>query len=69
MVQEYFTKWTVAEPLPDQTAACITGELIKLFSIYGYPEVFYSDQGRNFKSSILAQTLEAFGVHKSQSMA
>ena len=28
-------------------------------------EILHSDQGRNFESSILAQTLQAFGVHKS----
>lgn len=69
VVQDYFTKWAEAIPLPDQTAARITGELIKLFSIYGHPEVFHSDQGRNFESSILAQTLEAFGVRKSRTTA
>ena len=69
VVQDYFTKWAVAIPLPDQTPAHITGELIKLFSMYGHPEVFHLDQGRNFESSILAQTLEAFGVRKSQTTA
>ena len=55
--------------LPDQTAACITGELVKIFSIFGHPEILHSDQGRNFESSILAQTLQAFGVHKSRTTA
>ena len=66
VVQDYYTKWAEAVPLPDQTAARITGELIKVFSIFGHPEILHSDQGRNFESSILAQTLEAFGVHKSR---
>ena len=69
MVQDYFTKWAEAILLPDQTAARITRELIKLFSVYAHPEIFHSDQGRNFESSILKQTLEAFGVHKSQTTA
>ena len=69
VVQEYFTKWADAIPLIDQTAARITGELIKLFSIYGKPQVLHSDQGRNFESSILAQTLEALGVSKSRTTA
>ena len=34
-----------------------------------HPEILHSDQGRNFESSILAQTLQAFGVHKSQTTA
>ena len=66
VVQNYYTKWAEAVPLPDQTAARITGELIQVFSIFGHPKILHSDQGRNFESSILAQTLEAFGVHKSR---
>ena len=66
VVQDYYMKWAEAVPLPDQTAARITGELIKVFSIFGHPEILHSDQGHNFESSILAQTLEAFGVHKSR---
>ena len=56
-------------PLPDQTAVRITGELVKIFSTFGHPEILHSDQGRNFESSILAQTLQAFGVHKSRTTA
>ena len=69
VIQDYFTKWVEAVPLPDQTADRITGELVKLFSTYGHPEILHSDQGRNFESSILAQTLDAFGVHKSRTTA
>ena len=65
VVQDYFTKWADAIPLIDQTSARITQEVIKLFSIYGQPEIIHSDQGRNFESSILTQTLKAFGVNKS----
>ena len=66
VIQEYFTKWADAILLPDQTATRITGELIKLFSTFGRLEALHSDQGHNFKSTILAQTLEAFGIQKSR---
>jgi len=69
VVQDYYTKWAEAIPLPDQTAARITGELIKIFSTFGHPEILHSDQGRNFESSLLTQTLEAFGVQKSRTPA
>ena len=62
VVQDYFTKWADAVPLTDQTAARITGELTKIFSQFGHPDVLHSDQGRSFESTILAQTLQAFGV-------
>ena len=69
VVQDYFTKWAEAIPLPDQTATRITGELVKLCSTLGLPDILHSDQGRNFESSILRQTLEAFGVNKSRTTA
>ena len=69
VVQDYFTKWATAIPLPDQTAVRITAELVKLFSMFGVPEILHSDQGRNFESTILRQTLEAFGVSKSRTTA
>ena len=69
VVQDYVTKWADAIPLPDQTAVRITGELIKIFSRFGHPDILHSDQGRNFESTILAQTLQAFGIKKSRTTA
>ena len=69
VVQDYFTKWADAIPLRDQTANRITEELMKLFATYGQPEILHSDQGRNFESAILRQTLDAFGIKKSRTTA
>ena len=44
----------------------ITDEVVKLFSRMGVPEVLHSDQGRNFESALLCQTLEAFGSLRRQ---
>ena len=35
VVQDYFTKWVEAIPLPNQTASLISAQLIKLFSTFG----------------------------------
>ena len=69
VIQDYFTKWAEAIPIQDQRAACIARQLTKLFSTYGQPEILHSDQGRNFESTLLAQTLEAFCVQKSRTTA
>ena len=46
VVQDYFTKWANAIPLPDQTAMRITNALVKVFACYGLPDIIHSDQGR-----------------------
>ena len=69
VVQDYFTKWVEAIPMPDQTAIRITNELIKLFSMLGLPQIVHSDQGQNFESTVLKQTLEAFDICKSRTTA
>ena len=69
VIQDYMTKWADAIPIPNQTARRITEELIKVFSRYGIPDILHSDQGRNFESTILSQTLEAFGISKSRTTA
>ena len=69
VIQDYFTKWAEAISLPNQTANRITSELIRVFSNYGLPDILHSDQGRNFESSILRQTLEAFGIKKIRTTA
>ena len=58
VVQDYFTKWADAGPLPDQTASRITTELVDLFTTYGVPEIVHSDQGRHFESAIFQQVLK-----------
>ena len=69
VVQDYFTKWADARPIPDQTAVRITRELVHIFAGYGIPEIIHSDQGRNFESTIFQQTMAAFGVKKSRTTA
>ena len=67
VVQDYFTKWAEAIPLPNQIAATITRELVN--SKFGMLDILHSDQGRNFESLLLRQTLDGFGVLKSRTTA
>jgi len=69
VVQDYFTKWADAIPLPNQKAVTITKALVNLFATMGLPQILHSDQGQNFESAILKQTLDAFGVQKSRTTA
>ena len=54
-----------AIPLLDQTATRIVTELTKVFSVMRLPQVLHSDQGANIDSTILNQTLQAYGITKS----
>ena len=65
VIEDYFTKWTTAIPLSNQSAATITSALINLFSQMGMPDAVYSDQGQSFESAILKQSLDAFEISKS----
>ena len=69
VIQDYFTKWAEAIPLRDQTALSITTALVNLFSRFGIPDILHSDQDRNFESTLLKQTLEAFGTSKTRTTA
>ena len=55
--------------MPDQIPKHITDILIGLCATMGLPRIIYSDQGHNFPSVILHQTLQAFGVTKSHTSA
>ena len=69
VVQDYFTKWADAIPLPNQKAITITKALVNLFATMGIPQIVHSDQGQNFESTVLKQTLDVFGIRKSHTTA
>ena len=67
VVQDYFTKWVEAIPIPDNSSY-ISGTG-KDLSTMGILDTLHSDQGQNFESTILRQTLDTFGVSKSRTSA
>ena len=66
VIQDYFSKWPFAIPLPDQKAERIVQVLEdQVFTLVGPPHRLHSDQGRNFESYILLELCKAFSVTKS----
>ena len=55
--------------MPDQTATPIVSAITKIFCSLGILEILHSDQGCNFESLILRETLKAFGTNKSHTTA
>ncbi|KFD64072.1 hypothetical protein M514_12590 [Trichuris suis] len=65
-VQDYFTKWLVVRPIPDQTAETTVASLLQIFADFGPPSILHSDQGRNFESLLLEELCSAFGIRKTR---
>ena len=64
--QDYFSKWPEVYATKDQSASTVVKTLMDLVSRFGPPEQLHSDQGTNFESRILSDTLQFFGIRKSR---
>ena len=67
IVQDYFTKWVEAYPLPNQEARTVAQVLVEEFiARFGVPMALHSDQGRNFESFVFAEMCRLMGIHKTR---
>lgn len=69
VIQDYYTKLADGIPLHNQTAAAIATKLVKVCRMFGLPDILHSDQGWNYESAFLKQTLDAFGIKESRTTA
>ena len=67
VVGDYFTKWTEAFALPDQTAETIAQKLVEeVFCRHGIPLEIHSDQGRNFESTVMKEVCRLLDIGKTR---
>ena len=67
VITDHFTKYAVAVPTKNQTAATTAKVLYEHFLLpYGFPERLHSDQGRNFESQTVSELCKLTGVKKSR---
>ena len=67
MMVDQFTKWVECIPLPSQTAeVTATAAINEFFSRFGYPFQIFTDQGRNFESSLFTNVCKLLQIHKSR---
>ena len=66
VIQDYFTSGPRLRPCQTSLPLALQMSLLKSSLV---PDTLHLDQGRNFESTRLLQTLEAFGVSKSQTTA
>ena len=63
-ITDYFTKWVVAVPLPNQTAQATAEALDEHYiCIYGVPLRILSDQGYHFNNELIAAFTQLLGCH------
>ncbi|CAF4939684.1 unnamed protein product, partial [Rotaria sp. Silwood1] len=63
-ITDYFTKWVIAIPLPNQTARTTAEALYEHYvCIYGVPLRILSDQGSHFNNELMAAFTQLLGCH------
>ncbi|PIK49900.1 hypothetical protein BSL78_13222 [Apostichopus japonicus] len=69
LLTDIFTKFTQVIPTRDQRAEMVAKVLVKdWFVRFGVPLRLHSDQGRNFKSSVIRHLCQLYGIHKSRTL-
>ncbi|UYV68182.1 K02A2.6-like, partial [Cordylochernes scorpioides] len=67
VIMDYFTKWPVAVPIPDQEASTVSeARLQDWVCIFGVPRILHSDQGRNFESNIFQELCRRLSIEKTR---
>ena len=63
VVQDYFTKWVVAIPIPDQTASTIIRKCVDyVFADFGIPRIILTDNGPCFTANQFMATMKELGI-------
>lgn len=65
VVTDWFTKWTEAHPIPDQSAATVARTLVNNFIVrFGCPLSILTDRGTCFESSLFQEVCQLLGITK-----
>ncbi|MCJ8730139.1 hypothetical protein PDJAM_G00180710 [Pangasius djambal] len=65
VITDFFTKYAVAIPTPNQKARTVAKCLWENFIVhYGFPEKLHSDQGPDFESKTIKELCDLAGIHK-----
>ena len=63
--QDYFTKWPMVYPIPDQKTHRIVDILVReIVPVFGIPECLLSDRGTNLLSHLMTDVCKALGIKK-----
>ena len=63
VVQDYFSKWVLAFPIPNQTAKTVLKTVIDgVFTVHGIPRVILTDNGPCFTAREFDDTIKKLGI-------
>ena len=69
-IQDNFTKYSLAKPLPNHQAGTIADAFVKKFiCIFGSPKGVLTDQGRDFLSNVLKRLAKRFRINQFRTTA
>lgn len=63
-IRDEFSKYTQAYPLPNKSAKEVHDKLLLYFRHYGKPEQIYSDNGLEFKNSLIDNMCESYNIRQ-----
>lgn len=67
VIQDYFTKWAEAIPIPDMEAKTVAQAFIDNYvTKYGAPRTLHTDQGRQFESRLFKQLCDILRINKTR---
>ena len=66
VIQDHFTKWLEAVPLPNKAAVTVADAMFNhWFAVHGTPQQLHCDQGTEFTADVTRELCEKFHVDKS----
>lgn len=67
VVQDYFSKWVEAYPIPNEHATTVAEKIASEWVCrYGAPQCLNSDQGANFESTVFQGMCRVLGIEKTR---
>ncbi|XP_068233504.1 uncharacterized protein [Palaemon carinicauda] len=57
------TRYPIAMPIKNINAKTIIGQLVKVFTTFGFPKILQCDRGTNFTSKLFQQSMQEFNIH------
>ncbi|XP_068220090.1 uncharacterized protein [Palaemon carinicauda] len=57
------TRYPIPVPIKNINAKTIIGQLVKIFTTYGFPKTLQCDRGTNFTSKLFLQAMIEFNIH------